>query len=278
MKKILFYGNCQVDAINKTLCLSSDEYEVYQIRCFWPNADKEYFTNIIKNADYIITQPINDNYKNVDYLSTKYIINNCNENCKIIIFDSCHFNFYYVDLTYKHINNDILHKPIDYHYHNMIKEYLNNMPIDDYIEKYVNNINLESSEYLEDTAQKSLQSLLDRYNNSIIKFNDKRISIISTHDYIKNNYKDKLLFYSMNHPTKYLIQFICEGIIKILEINNTIDYNIDILEHTRCILYKCIQKNVNFDITLETPLLHNETDLKKIINKYYDAYKEINLC
>ena len=36
----------------------------------------------------------------------------------------------------------------------------------------------------------------------------------------------------MNHPTKYVIQFICEKIT-------------NILDNTKCIIYKCISKNVN---------------------------------
>ena len=99
--------------------------------------------------------------------------------------------------------------------------------------------------------------------------------IISTYEYIKNNYKDKLLFYSMNHPTKYVIQFICEKIIDILQIKNNIDYNIDLLENTKCILYKCISKNVNFDINNHNVLTLNITDINKITQLYYDTYKEI---
>ena len=92
---------------------------------------------------------------------------------------------------------------------------------------------------------------------------------------VKQNYKEKLLFYSMNHPTKYVIQFICEEIIKYLQIENTINYDIDLLSNTKCILYKCISKNINFDINNHNPLTLNNTDINKITQLYYDTYKEI---
>jgi len=79
----------------------------------------------------------------------------------------------------------------------------------------------------------------------------------------------------MNHPTKYVIQFICEKIINILQIENTLDYNIDILNNPKCILYKCIQKNVNFDINNHNALKFGITDVSKITQIYYDTYKEI---
>jgi len=80
----------------------------------------------------------------------------------------------------------------------------------------------------------------------------------------------------MNHPTKYVIQFICEKITDILKIQNNINYHIDILDKTKCILYKCISKNVNFDINNHSALTLDITDIEKITQLYYDTYKEID--
>ncbi len=271
---ILFYGNCQMYAVLKTLKLSK-EFNIFHIECWSDNIDKQYFTDIIKKCNIIITQPINDNYKNVDYLSTSFIIKNKNTDCKLIIFDSCYFNFYYFDLTYKMFNNEILHKPIDYHYNKMIECYINNYSKKYYITHFVNNLDLKSSEELEMIAQNSLNELKNRNENNLKTYNDKNMYVIGTYEYVKNNYKDKLLFYSMNHPTKYLIQFICEKIIDILQIPNNIDYNIDLLASTKCILYKCISKNVNFNINNHGALTLGIKDIKKITELYYNKYKEI---
>jgi hypothetical protein len=272
---ILFYGNCQMYAVLKTLNLDK-KYNIFHIECWNENIDKKYFTNIITNSDIIITQPINDNYRDVDYLSTSYIIKHKKYNCKLIICDSCYFNFYYFDLTYKMFNNDVLHKPIDYHYNKMIECYNNNNTIEYYITHFVNNVDLKTSEELEIIAQNSLEEL--KYRNIINKekYNDTNIYLIGTYEYIKNNYKDKLLFYSMNHPTKYLIQFICEEIINILQIQNTLNYVVDVLNNPKCIIYKCIQKNVNFDINNHKCLTLHLTDIGEITQLYYNTYKEIH--
>ena len=279
MINILFYGNCQLHAIKETLSLSKTEYKIHSISCWMTDINKENFTDIIKQANIIITQPIQDNYRKLDYLSTNYIINNSDINSKIIIFDSCHFNFYYFDLTYKFFKNELLNKPIDYHYNKMIESYINNNSIEYYIDNYVNNENLKSSEELETIATNSLNELQKRYNENydkyIINITNKNIYLISIYEFVKNNYKDKLLFYSMNHPTKYVIQYICEEIIKILQIQNTINYNIDNLSNPKSILYKCIQKNVNFDINNHLPLTLNKTNIYDIAKLYYDTYTEI---
>lgn len=273
---ILFYGNCQSYAILKTLNLSH-KYNITHIQCWKEHIDRDYFNDIIKNSDIIITQPINDNYKNVNYLSTLFIIKNKKIDCKLIIFDSCYFDFYYFDLTYKMFNDKLLKKPIDYHYNKMIECYTNNSSIEHYITHYVNNLDLKSKEELDILALNSLDKLKNRNENNLKIYNDKNMYVIGTYEFIKNNYKDKLLFYSMNHPTKYVIQFICEKIIDILQIQNNIDYNIDFLENPRCILYKCISKHVNFDINNQNVLTSGITDIKKITQLYYDTYKKFGL-
>ncbi len=275
MINILFYGNCQLGCILHTLNLSKN-YNIFHLECC-RDINKDYFTDIIMKCDIIITQPINDNYRDVDYLSTNYIIKHKQSNCKLIICDSCYFNFYYFDLTYKYFNNELLHKPIDYHYNNMINCYNQKLSIDHYITNFIDNMDLKSSEELETIAQDSLNELKNRNIHNKEKYNDTNMFIIQTYDYVKNNYKDKLLFYSMNHPTKYLIQFICEQIVDILKIENTINCDIDLLKHTKCILYKCISKNVHFDIKNHNSLILGNTDNNTITQLYYDAYKEVGL-
>lgn len=271
---VLLYGNCQLYAILRTLNLKPS-YNVVNIACWNTDLNKKNFTDIINKCDVIITQSINDNYRDVDYLSTTYIKQHKKSNCKLIIFDSCHFDFYYFDLTYKTFNNERLSVPIDYHYNKMIECYNAGHSTEDYINNFVNNLDLKSSEELETIAENSLNELYNRYMKNKEKHNDNNIYIITTYQYIKQNYKDKLLFYSMNHPTKYLIQFICEEIVNILQIQNTINYHIDVLDNPKCILYKCISKNVNFDINHHNALTLNNTDINKFAQLYYDTYKQI---
>ena len=69
----------------------------------------------------------------------------------------------------------------------------------------------------------------------------------------------------------------CEQIIEILEISNNINYNIDVLDNPKCIIYKCVQKNVNFDIVNYHPITLNIIDISEITQLYYDTYRKIGL-
>ena len=274
---ILFYGNCQLYAIKQILNLQNVHQSL--VECFTTDISLEEFDIVIKNSDVIITQHINDNYRNKTYLSTSYIVNNCKKNCIIIMVDSCYFDFYYPDLTYKCIDGTLLDKPSHYHYNKMIESYKQDLSLDYYIENYVNNINLYSKDELELIANNSLVELNRRYNCNVELYKEhSNMFIISTHEYIQNNYKDKLLFYSMNHPTKYVIQHICEKIINILMFKNTINYNLDVLDNTKCVLYKCIQNVVNFDINKELPLTSSKNTIKDIVKLYYESYKSNKIC
>jgi len=153
----------------------------------------------------------------------------------------------------------------------------NNVSQQNYIEEYVNNYNLKSNEELEIIANKSLSELSKRYEMTKVKYHFNNVYIISIYDFVKLNYKEKLLFYSMNHPTKYVLQYICEEIIKYLNIQNTIDYTIDALDNTRCIIYACIQNNVNFDISKCKPLVCGLTDTTSITNLYYSTYSKLDI-
>jgi hypothetical protein len=275
---ILFYGNCQLNAICQTLNLDTSRFNIFNISCCNTSITKKDFTTILNQCDLVVTQSIKEHYRNVDYLSTSYVINNIlRSTCKIIILDSCYFNFYHFDVEYKYFNEQILHNPVDYHHTYMIECYRNNLPIEDYINNYVNNLELKTSEDLEIIANNSLEELNRRYQNNIKKYIGNNIHFISTYEFIKDNYKNKLLFYSINHPTKYLIQFICEKILDLIELENTINYHIDILStEPRCILYKCIQKNINFDLSEHAPFVLGNMNLYDIIQIYYDTYKSIN--
>jgi hypothetical protein len=273
--KILFYGNRQTDAIRKILNIHID---YYSIQCHDTDITEKDFKNIIKSSNIIITQAIQNNYRNKLYLSTKYIIENCNKDTIIIIFDSCYFKFYYFDLTYKKtIDGEQIRLPSDYHYNGLLYCYLNKLSPQYYKKNYVDNKNLKTKEELEEIASNSIQQLINRNKNSENIYKGNNIFFIKTSNYIKNNYKNKLLFYSINHPSKYLFQYICEEIIKILKIKNNINYSCDPLWYYQGLIYKCIQKNVNFNINENIPLILGKNDVTDIINIYYSHYDKFKL-
>lgn len=227
--KILFYGNCQICSLGNTLNLSP---LTKIIPCFHDSEiSKNDFVKIINEADIIVTQPISDNYKNTYYLSTNFIITNCKQTAKIFIIPSLHFDFYYPDLTYKMKENNIHEsEPADYHYKCVIENYEKGV---NYIfDNYINNESYKSSEELLSLANNSLQELKRREDlmDNFVTINPSVI-IIKFSKFIEDNYRDKLLFYSMNHPVALCLQVIAERIKQNLGFG-LINYNCDFLAHS----------------------------------------------
>jgi len=272
---VLFYGNCQLYGIMKTLNLPDKIINCKYLDCYMSDFSNDYFKKVVSNSSIIITQPINDNYRNKDYLSTTFILENASSLCKIIIVDSLYFNFYYFDLTYTFFNDKLLQSPIDYHYNKMMECYKNGYDIKYYQDNYLNNKDLISEEKLISLAEDSINELNKRYEANKVKYKKENVSFVYTGDFIRSNYKDKLLFYSMNHPTKYLTQFVCLKLTKLLNISNTINYNLDQIDNPKCLLYKSLENVVNFNVNENKVLTLEKDNSFDIIKLYYDSYKSI---
>lgn len=272
---ILFYGNCQPGALRRMLNMLNHDY----ICCHNTDITENELIHKLGKYDIVITQPIADNYMSKPYLSTRFLIEHCKNNCKIIIVDVIYFDFYYFDLTYTNFKNNRVTKPGDYHYTFMQECYKNGKDISYYINNIVNNIHFKHTDELEDIANNSLNELNRRYEENKQKYVGSNIHFVYTGDYIRTNYKHKLLFYSMNHPSKYVLQFVCESILDLLYIpKTTINYDIDPLSSTKCIMYKCLQPAVFFDINKYEPYMYKTTNVRDICELYYNVYKEIQLC
>lgn len=260
-KNILFYGNCQLGKIKDIMCLSPVLYDVFYISCFSTTLSDIEFDTILKKADIVITQPIHDNYRDMYYLASNYVVNKCKEGATIIFVNNCHFDFYYFDLHYNKSAQP--NKMSNYYHDSMINCISNHFDVNYYREKYLENNDLKTTEELQCICDKSINELQSRYENMFqyIKYNTHFINVV---DFIRNNYKNKLLFYTFNHPTKYLLQFIALEIIKIVGIQDTIDYHMDPFSDEKYILYSCIQKMVNFNIKEYTPFISNTSNIGDI--------------
>jgi hypothetical protein len=140
-----------------------------------------------------------------------------------------------------------------------------NVGVQYYITNYVENNDLKTSDELTSLFNKNIVELKSRYEN-MLQYRKPNTHFINIIPFIEKNYRYMLLFYSFNHPTKHLLQFIASEIVTILNISNTIDYDIDPFSYEKCILYSCIQKMVHFDIKHHSPLMKNKSNVVDIFN------------
>jgi len=298
-KKFTIIGNCQSDTLAKFLLSNiffAAKYEYICTPYIHDMSDDQLnylYTSTLPIIDLIIIQPISDNYKNNYKYSTKNILENVNKDCVKILFPSLYFDFYHPFITYiTNIDGNALGKPYDYHDVTIIKGYKNgllngidkNTPhmltyvMNEYY-KGLYNEGIMDNKYMEDKLNKNIHNLILReneYNN----FVNENTYIIKSSDFILNNFKKNLLFYSMNHPSKYVFHYISNTILIYLQLPlDKYDDNLDPLKSLIMPIYKVIQKYVDFPIDYYYNFRHYEQILedKETLKKYIDSYNNVDI-
>ena len=283
----LFFGNCQMFVI-KEILKTSEFNNYYNLFVFSSHLqqNEESLNKLygeLQHYSLIIIQP---HYSNEEY-TLNSIISKTNDKCKVIILPSSYFNGYYPNLTYAlDEHRQIVRKPSDYHDKLIIdlyKEYkhgnITEKEIKEIFTKHFEDINYISKEKLEESIEEGiveLQKREDKYINEKYKMN-RDYSFIRISTFIKNNYKKKLLFYSMNHPSIHLFTYICNEILSILDMDYCVNKfsKLDLLDNVRVPLYKCIKNVVNFDVDKHAFLINNKQNVNDLVKMYIEEYKNI---
>jgi len=270
--KVLFLGNCQISAVAHILNLDHNLFDVSVISIHLPS-EQEVILRSIKDSDIIITQRIRSSY---GYASTKEVLINKQEQAKIIIFNSCFMKFYYFDTQYLVVDKKLIERPTAYHHKSVIDNYKSSKTTQECINQYICNKDLMNENQLLFILNNDIEQLSIRYQDMINIINkDKNISIIDIKKFILENYNKQLLFYSFNHPTGILLKYIVDNIMNILNFSHNISDNLEVLGETRCILYSCLHKLLDFNILNHEPNINKLTNIDSIVQQYYLEYDNV---
>jgi hypothetical protein len=275
MKHILLHGNCQLGGVFAILKLNPNKYTYEHIICHKTDISKEQFIHKIKNADAIITQHISNGYRGKDYLGTNFILSHADISTKIVIVDTCYFKTYFYD----YVPSPLWASSVSaYSYKSMLTYIYNGKHIDEYINDILLNPQHTTLSFLNNFLENDFNQYEMRHrlvNKNFSREVYQNLEFIHISDFIKNNFKDKLLFYSVNHPSKHVLQYIASEIISLLDIDATINYHCDPLAAEKCIIFSSVKSLVNFD--LPTPYIRDKTQgIYEICKRYWDAYHIYN--
>jgi hypothetical protein len=272
--RILYLGNCQVAAIKHLLNLDPKIYDQEYFCLYKTTATELQKEKLIQNSDIIITQPVSNKFGS---FAINNVIKLKNKDTKIIIFPSCYMHLYYFDSLYYFYNDALLTEPSHYHYSHIAQSFLKKESIETCINQYILNIKLKNQSELMDIYYKDILELTNRIHSINQNNNNSNVHILDIINFIANNYKSKLLFYSFNHPTKILLEYITTLIKERLNLDSTLPRNTDVLSSTRGIIYSCLQNIVDFDINQYQPLIAGQSDIKNIVKLFYNSYNEQNI-
>ena len=269
-KNILYIGNCQVSAIQHLLNLDPNLYDQNYICPYQTNISDIQKNQLITNSDIVITQPISDRFGE---LSVNNIARIKKQNTKMIVFPSCYMRLYYFDSFYYYHKDIHLKIPHDYHYNKIIESFFNNYTIDKCINEYIYNPNLKTKQELIDLYNIDIEQIKTRTTHYCKINNDSNIYILDITNFIEKTFKEKLLFYTFNHPTGVLLEYIALLIKENLDLNTQWPKCTDVLADSKGILYSCMQNILNFDIKQFPPNIVNYKNIEDIIQFYHTSYK-----
>lgn len=212
MKKCIVFGNCQRNAIIRYLMQSKSFKENYAIintpavhMCSRDGLSKE----AVSACDLFIYQKVGEGYGK--YLSTNHILSGLKDSCKKISIPNTFFKGYHPEF----INNPVPRPNPRYGVHpggkfpygdkNIIK-LLNNGKSKKEIIKALSEEGFYSYAFLKKNLEDTLNELAAREEDLDVKVTD----------FIRNNYRDKYLFYTVNHPGDYVSRFVSMAILKML--------------------------------------------------------------
>lgn len=216
-KKLVIIGNCQSLPLHKILSNLSPFKNYFDIRYFPPvhiastKEVAELHSLLEKEPCLLITQRIQDTYRENIGLGTNYLNSIVNEKSSIITWPNMHWAGYHPDLfEFKKINHQKILGEFDYHNILILWAYHSGLSIDECVDVLI------SKDFVcdfEKNAMNCTQSLKTR----------ERDLQISVSDYIEEHFRDNRLFYTYNHPTNKVILHLAKKILAYLEINAQID-------------------------------------------------------
>lgn len=267
-KKCIIYGNCQTEPIRKYLMASSTFNKKYTMiyipsihRCNHEIGLERQYLDKLYDCDLFIYQKVSRLYNY--YLSSDYMLDRLPDKCIKLSFTNSYFSGYHPQHT-----NQKLYPYADKNVISLLKEGFTK----EAIISILSDENFYSFEYVNKNLDDTIQELKRR---------DKELDI-TLDDYIEKNFKSQQLFYTVNHPSYHIIQYITMKILEELEIQKEeISHirmkNLYFRDHIHPI-YPSVIKHLNLDFlkSEEKPFSLNYLPLtfQEYLSKQIDLLKD----
>jgi hypothetical protein len=199
-KTALIIGNCQTAGIKKIMCSSPtfmEEYIVIDVPMIHliTESEKEILEKckfVFNNLSLLITQIISENNSFFDFFCTENIRKIIGDNTKLVLIPTLYFDIYFPQTIHQSVVISELEEVgiLTFPYGDcIINELSEKYTVKDIVE-IIKSDNFFTAQFLKIFFDYRIETLKERENKCDIHILD----------YILENYKKKLLFYSKNHP------------------------------------------------------------------------------
>lgn len=206
--KCLFIGICQIVSLatilkqNPAFTNIYDEILVYTIFNITDKEMENIINNIVPTCDLVLSQPVSKSYRNNPIFSSYKLRQSLKPSATHLIVANCYFTGYDpCPFQTTDENGSIIHFNKQSYYPSICLEPLLTNDILQACKNWCN-INAYSKQELDKNIITTLTELKNR-EKCVFEENFPVDIVIS--DYIENNYRNKFLFHTYNHPTNVLL-------------------------------------------------------------------------
>lgn len=207
LKKCLFLGICQLDAVVKILLKIPQfvgNYDVILSESVF-NVDEMRMDEIlgkVKECEVVVTQPVSKKYRGNAIFSTERIVEECEKwDVKLLVMANCYFSGYeQIPFQTHYEGKTIVLENLSY-FPFMTLECLEKGDIKGACVKWCD-LGLFTKESCVNTCMKSIMELKNR---ELDIFGSGRKIDITISDFIEKEFRRKRLFHTYNHPTNVVL-------------------------------------------------------------------------
>lgn len=248
-KKYSVYGNCQANPLGNILQTNAEFAESWEFVPFpkpsfelrqgdWENIEK-----LLGELDLLITQNVGESH---GIFASSNLANHLKAGGKVVRIPNAYFSGYMPEVVYFRAGEPHVTKFCDYHDANFLAFFMED-PVNA-VQKAVDAAT-DKSQYTQEFVLANAMASINE-----LKRREEECDV-TVSDYIEQNWRNDILFYSINHPRTAVLSHMATQILKLLN-HSTIDVHDDYeyLDSTRPPIYQSVksvlQKTIEWQITV----------------------------
>lgn len=256
-KKYSVYGNCQANPLGNILQTNAEFADNWEFVPFpkpsfeLRQGDWSDIENLLGELDLLITQNVGDSH---GIFSSSNLANHLKAGGTVVRIPNAYFSGYMPEVVYFRAGEPHVTKFCDYHDANFLAFFMED-PVNA-VQRAVDAAT-NKSQYTEEFVLANAKASIDE-----LRRREEECDVIVS-DYIEKNWRNDILFYSMNHPKRAVLSHIASNILKHLG-QQSVDLkgNYEHLDNTRLPVYESVRTVLNDNIEWQLSVSRQEMELE----------------
>lgn len=260
-KKYSVYGNCQANPLGNILQTNAEFAESWEFVPFpkpsfeLRQGDWEDIEKLLGELDLFITQNVGESH---GIFASSNLANHLKAGGKVVRIPNAYFSGYMPEVVYFRAGEPHVTKFCDYHDANFLAFFMED-PVNA-VQKAVDAAT-DKSQYTQEFVLANAMASINE-----LKRREEECDV-TVSDYIEQNWRNDILFYSINHPRTAVLSHMATQILKLLN-HSTIDVHDDYeyLDSTRPPIYQSVKSVLQRTIEWQITVISQEIQLVDYFN------------